>query len=89
MLSLLKKVKCSDKETRKMVATIHENCATCKQFTPTPPRPVVSLPVASEFGEVLTMDLKEVKVQNYRYILHMIDAFTRFTVSVFIRDKKP
>ena len=33
MLSLLKKKKCSDKETQKLVATIHENCMTCKQFT--------------------------------------------------------
>ncbi len=24
-----------------------------------------------------------------RYILHMIDTFTRMTVSVFIKDKKP
>jgi hypothetical protein len=88
MLGLLKKVKCDDKETKEVVTKIHERCKTCKQFSPTPPRPVVSLPAASEFGEVLTMDLKEVKVHRFRYILHMIDAFTRFTVSVFINDKK-
>ena len=35
------------------------------------------------------MDLKEVKVHQYRYILHTIDAFTRLTVSVFIKDKRP
>ena len=34
------------------------------------------------------MDLKEVRVDKYRYILYMIDVFTRFTVVVFIRDKK-
>ena len=72
-----------------MVASIHESCATCKRFSPTPPRPVVSLPQASDFGEVLTLDLKEVKVGQFRYIFHMIDGFTRFTVSVFLRDKKP
>ena len=89
MLGLLKKVKCDDKETRKVVTKIHERCLTCKRFSPTPPRPVVSLPAACEFDEVLTMDLKEVKVHRFKYILHMIDAFTRFTVSVFINDKKP
>ena len=89
MLGLLKKVKCEDKETKKVVTKIHERCLTCKRFSQTPPRPVVSLPAASEFGEVLTMDLKEVKVHRFRYIFHMIDAFTRFTVSVFINDKKP
>ena len=62
---------------------------TCKKFSPTLPRPVVSLPAAMEFNQVLTMDLKEVKVLNYRYILHMIDGFTRLGVSVFINNKKP
>ena len=61
---------------------------TCKKFSPTPPRPVVSLPPACEFQEILTMDLKEVKVGSFNYILHMIDALTRFTCSVFIEDKK-
>ena len=36
----------------------------------------------------MTMDLKEVRVDKYGYILYMIDAFTRFTVAVLIRDKK-
>ena len=34
------------------------------------------------------MDLKEVKVLQYKYILHMIDGFTRMTMSVFMEDKK-
>ena len=72
-----------------MLATIHNRCLTCKKFSPTPPRPVVSLPPASEFQEVLTLDLKEVKAEQHRYILHMIDAYTRYTCSVFIRNKKP
>ena len=89
MLNLLQKVNCNDKETKKLVETIYGKCNTCKLFTTTPPRPVVSLPAASEFSQVLTLDLKEIKVQNYKFILHMIDGFTRFAVSVFIRDKKP
>ena len=87
-LDLLKKTNCLDKEAKELLATIHSRCLTCKKFSSTPPRPVVSLPPASEFQEVLTLDLKEVKAEKHRYILHMIDAFTRFTSSVFIRDKK-
>ena len=67
---------------------IHNECMNCKEFSPTPPKPVVSLPPACEFQEVLTMDLKEVKVGSFYYILHMIDAFTRFTCSVFMKEKK-
>ena len=62
---------------------------TCKKFSPTPPRPVVSLPATTEFNQLLTMVLKELKDLNYRYILHMIDGFTRLGVSVFINNKKP
>ena len=88
-IDLLRKVNCGDAEAKEMLATIHNRCLTCKKFSPTPPRPVVSLPPASEFQEVLTLDLKEVKAEQYRYILHMIDAYTRYTCSVFIRNKKP
>ena len=77
------------KVTKKAIEKIHQRCMTCKKFSPTPPRPVVSLPAATEFNQVLTMDLKEVKVLNYQYILHMIDRFTRLGVSVFIHNKKP
>ena len=71
LLKRLKSVKCDDKMTRKMVATIHEKCHTCKKFTTTPPRPVVSLPPACEFNEVLTVDLKDAKVQQYKFFLYM------------------
>ena len=89
MISLLKNAKCDSKEARAVIDDIYKRCTTCKKFSPTPPKPVVSLPVSSEFTEVLTMDLKEIKVHRYKYILHMIDGYSRFTVSVFIRDKRP
>ena len=49
----------------------------------TPPRPVVSLPMAHEFNEKVAMDLKQWKGC---WILHMIDMWARYTVSVFIKD---
>ena len=88
MIGLLKNLKCYDPRTKEMLATIHRQCKTCPLFSTTPPRPVVSLPIACESNEVLTMDLKEVKVLEYKYILHMIDGFTRMTMSVFMKDKK-
>ena len=59
---LLKKVNCDDKEAREIVTNIHEHCETCKRFSPMPARPVVSLPAASKFGAILTLDLKEVQI---------------------------
>ena len=70
-----------------LLKDIHAECDICKLFKKTPPRPVVSLPIASEFGQILTMDLKEYKLPGVKYILHMIDAFTRFSVSTFLPRK--
>ena len=89
MLKLLKSAKWDNEATRQEIRSIYSKCSTCKQFSKTPPRPIVSLPPASEFNEVLTMDLKEVNIKSYKYILHMIDAFTRLTVSVLIQNKRP
>ena len=74
MISVLKNVKCDTKEAKEIIGDIYKKCLTCKRFSPTPPKPIVSLPVSSQFTEVLTMDLKEVKVHRFKYILHMIDG---------------
>ena len=65
---VLKSVKCDDAAMKELVAMIHSKCVTCKKFLSTPPRPVVSLPAASDFNEVMTKDLKEVKVGNFKYV---------------------
>ena len=65
---------------------IYDSCTTCKLFMKTPPRPVVSMPMANRFNEKVAMDLKSWKG---KYILHMIDMFTRLSVSVFINNKTP
>ena len=88
MVKLLKNIKCNDKVTWKMLETIHDRYQTCKKYKTTPPRPVVSLPTANEFNKELMVELKDAMVQKYRYILYMINGFTRQTVGVFIRDKK-
>ena len=72
-----------------VIDELYDNCKTCKLFAKVPPRPVCALPVAADFGELLTMDLKECNLSNAKYILHMIDAFTRFSVSAFIKRKLP
>ena len=71
-----------------LINKLHDGCEACKLHAKTLPRPIVALPAACEFSEVLTMDLKECNYNSYHYILHMIDAFTRYSVSVFLRRKE-
>ena len=65
---------------------IHTRCKVCKEYTHTPPRPVVSLPMASSFNECVSMDLKQ--WQAGLWILYIIDVFTRYTMGVFITRKR-
>ena len=49
--------------------------------TATRDRPVVAFPMASQFNQKVCMDLKK---WGNRWILHLIDMFSRFSVSVFV-----
>lgn len=64
---------------------IEQRCDLCKTYARTPSRPVVSFPMASQFNEKVAMDLKS---WRGKWILHMIDMWSRYTVSVFIQRKK-
>lgn len=61
-----------------------ENCDRCKEYRRNKPRPVVALPAARFFNEKVSMDLKK---WNNKWILHMIDMWSRFTLSVFVNRK--
>jgi hypothetical protein len=63
---------------------IYENCDRCKEFARTPSRPVVAMPMARTFNEKVCMDLKS---WNGRWILHLVDMFSRYTISVFVPRK--
>ena len=65
---------------------VYDSCEICKIYSRAPPRPAVSLPLASSFNEKVSMDLKK---WDDRWILHMIDMWSRLSVSVFIDRKKP
>ena len=58
------------------------DCAKFKRVT----RPVVAMNRARDFNEILIIDLK--KWCNC-WILHMIDMYSRYTVSVYISRKRP
>ena len=62
------------------------DCETCKRFKKPNSKPIVSLPLADRFNEVVAMDLK---TWNGNYFLVLVDIFTRYCSAVVIYDKKP
>ena len=86
-VSLMKDADVWREEFKDDIDKLYEECQTCRQFAKTPARPVVSLPMANKFNDKAALDLKIWK--GRKYILHMIDMFSRLSVSVFIERKHP
>ena len=55
------------------------------KYKRTKPRPVVALPLATQFNEVVAMDIKEIK--GYK-VLHMVDHATRYSVAAVLKTKE-
>lgn len=58
----------------------------CKIYAKPPLRPVVGWPMASKFNEKVAMDLKQL---NGHWILHVLDMWSRYTLSTVVDRKKP
>ena len=86
LISLLKDAGIWHIDYTEILQKIEESCHLCKIHMKTPPRPSVALPMASEFNQKVAMDLKKWKDH---WILHMIDMWSRYTISVFIERKRP
>ena len=84
---LLEDAQVWDKAYALVLDDIYLKCKVCKEFSHTPPRPVVSLPMASSFNECVSMDLK--LWRPGQWILYIIDTFSRYTMGLFITRKKP
>ena len=57
----------------------------CQKFQKSVARPIVTLPKASSFNEVVTLDLKEF---GNKYVLWMIERFLRFMLGNLLNNKK-
>ena len=66
---------------------IRSGCEGCLIGARNPDRPIVGMPMASEFNEKLAIDLK--CLSGGGYILHIIDMWSRLTISVLLKKKKP
>ena len=71
----------------KMIDEIMEGCEACILRRKTPDRPAVGPPLASDFGEVVGLDLEVWDKNKNIYIQYMIDLFYRYQVATVIRSK--
>ena len=86
LLKLVKKSGFHNKTLEDEILRISEQCLTCLKYKKAPPRPVVSLPMATRFNEVISMDLK---VFEDNFFLVMVDMATRFCSAAVIKNKNP
>ena len=86
-VELLKSAEQWDQKFSKMIDQIIDGCEGCILRKRSPDKPAVALPMAKDFNHILSMDLK--KWDDKRYILYLVDMFTRYTVGTVITDKKP
>ena len=74
---------------KKAVFEVIDNCKTCSAFKKAPPRPKIGLPVASDFNEIVGLDLKVLNKAKGEYILWMVDLFSKMIKGKFIKNKLP
>lgn len=85
--SLFKNAGLIDKEVCVLLRKIVEDCDICVRYKRTPPKPAVGLPLATEFNQVVGVDLHTIKPGLY--YMHMIDLFTRYSAACVIHNKLP
>lgn len=85
-VNLLKAAGCWSPDMSTKLDKIIEGCEGCIKRKRNPDRPAVAMPMASEFNEKVAIDLSFYKG---KVILHIIDMWSRLTVSTCIQRKKP
>ena len=68
-----------------ILTKVVSECELCIRFQKTPSRPAVSLPMASDWNELVAVDLHQLE-QSIWY-LHIIDIFTRFSAGAIVKTK--
>ncbi len=82
---LVKNARITDSEFLDIVENFSGNCEVCQRYKKPNPKPVVSMSLATDFNEVVAMDIKEVK--GFK-ILHLIDHATRYSVAARLKSKE-
>ena len=86
-ISMLKHADTWDPSFSKMIDKIIDGCEGCILRRRNPDTPVVAVNMAKDVNDVVAIDLKVLK--NGKYILYMVDCFSRFTQAKIIPNKQP
>ena len=86
LIKMLQNAGVKNMKLEKSIHDVRDNCDVCIKFSKAPPKPIVSIPLADSFNEVLAMDLK---VFGNKYFLVMVDVHTKYCAASVINDKKP
>ena len=85
-IDFLKSAEQFDDSFLPIIDKIINGCEGCLLRKRSPDRPVVALNPAHDFNDILAMDLK---IWNGKYLLYLIDSFTRYTQAIVIPSKEP
>ena len=88
LIQLINGSKINDSELIQCIKQVCKDCEICEKYKPAHLKPIVSLPIATEFNSLICLDLKEITGGKPKYILHMIDSATRYTAAHLIMNKK-
>ena len=84
MMHALSQAEMVSPNTRRVVKDVISRCKECKKFGKSLPKPKTTLPKVSDTNQIITWDLKD---WNGKYIMWMIDSFSRFVKGVVINNK--
>ena len=73
-----------DEDLKTEIKNISDSCEICNIYRKPASRPFVRLLVATEFNEIVAMDIKEF---NDKLIFHLIDHATIFSVATFVSSE--
>ena len=76
----------NDLDLIQKIRKVSDQCKICHIYRRPAPKPVVAMPLATSFNEVVALDLKMFEGQ---WILHLIDHLSRFSAACFVSSKKP
>ena len=84
LIKLLRNAGHSNQDLEDEIRSLSLACEVCLRFKRNPSRPVVSLPLANKFNDVIAMDLKS---YGSFYFLVIVDLFTRYCSAIVLPNK--